>query len=100
MGVDGEQRYAGAAELAVEVEPRRVRAFGDGIVALVQNFVEDLEPLVGEADLVGVGVSEQPRHCAPVGQLVVPGGDGTVFTTDVSSRLLHPGQERFDPRPE
>ncbi len=87
---------SGAAQERIEVAPRRVRAFGDGVVALVQDLVEDLQPLVGQADLVGVGVSEQPRH--PV--FVVPGGCGTVFAPDVSSRLLHPGQERFDPRPE
>ena len=100
VGVDREQRYARAAHLGRQVEPGRIRALGDRVVALVQDFVEDLEPLVGEADLVGVGVCEQPRHRAPVGQLVVPGGGGTVFAADVTSRLLHPGQERFDPRPE
>ena len=58
--VDGEQREPLAAQLVLEVEPRRVGALGRRVVALVEDLVEDLEPLVGQADLVGVGVDEQP----------------------------------------
>ena len=49
-----------AAHLALDVDPGRVGALGDGVAAFVQDFVEDLEPLVGEPDLVGVGVDEEP----------------------------------------
>ena len=84
------------AQQRLEIAPRCVRAFGDGVVAFVEDLVEDLQPLVGQPDLVGVGVGEQPRH--PV--FLVSGGCGTVFAPDVTSRLLHPRQERFEPRPE
>ena len=100
VGIDAEQRYAGSAHLAIEVGPRRIRALGERIVTFVQDFEEDLEPLVGQTDLVGIGIREQPRHRSPAVELVVPGGDGTVFAADVTSWFLHPGQERFDPRPE
>ena len=50
------------AQQRLEIAPRRVRAFGDGVVAFVEDLVEDLQPLVGQPDLVGVGVGEQPRH--------------------------------------
>ena len=96
VGVDREQRDLVAGEERIEIGPGRVRALGDGIAPLVQDLVEDLQPLVGQADLVRVGVGEQPRHL-PRG---VAGRDGTVLATDVSSRFLHQAQERFDPRPE
>ena len=60
VGVDGEQRRPVRPQLGLEVDPRRVGALGRRVVAFVEDLVEDLEPLVGEADLVGVGVDEQP----------------------------------------
>ena len=80
----------------LEVDPRRVGALGDGVVALVDDLVEDLETLVGQADLVGVGVDEQPGHLP--GRVL--GGDGAVLAPDVAGRFLHLGQEWFEPRPE
>jgi hypothetical protein len=61
-GLDGEQREALGAHRRLHVRPRRVRALRGGVVALVQDGVEDLEALVGKPDLVGVGVAEQPPH--------------------------------------
>jgi hypothetical protein len=60
VGVDREQRDALAAHDGLEVAPGGVRPLGDGVVALVEDLVEDLQALVGKADLVGVGVGQQP----------------------------------------
>ena len=59
--LDREQGDAVRAQLGFEVDPRRVGPFGRRVIAFVENLVEDLEALVGQADLVGVGVDEQPR---------------------------------------
>ena len=67
---------------------------------LVQNFEEDLEPLVGQTDLVRIGIGEEPLHDPLPAEFSGVGGDGAVFAADVASWFLHPGQERFDPRPE
>ena len=96
VGVDREQRQPVAPHEGLEIEPGRVRPFGDRVVALVQDLVQDLKPLVGQADLVGVGIDEQPPHLARV----VVRGQGAVFASDVTSRLLHLGQERLEPGPE
>ncbi len=100
VGIDAEQRNAGSPQLPIQIGPGGIRALGERIGAFVQDFVEDLEPLVGQTDLVGIGVSEEPGHRVPVVELVVAGSDGTVFAADVTSWFLHPGQKRFDPRPE
>ena len=42
----------------------RVGPLGDGVGALVQQLVEDLQALVGQPDLVGVGIEQQPGHLA------------------------------------
>ena len=60
VGVDREERHARRPHLGLEVDPGRVGALGDGVVAFVEDLVEDLEPLVGQPDLVGVGIDEQP----------------------------------------
>ena len=73
VGVDREERHRVLAQRAVEVEPGRVGTLGDGVGAFVEDLVEDLEPLVGEPDLVGVGVDEQPGDRAgPVHRLRLP----------------------------
>ena len=72
----------------VDVEPGRVGAFGDRVVALVEDLVEDLEPLVGQPDLVGVGVDEEPGEVG--GPVLRP--EAAPLHPDVASRLLDPGQ--------
>ena len=63
---------------------------------LVQEFVEDLEPLVGQADLVAVRIDEQPRHrVRSVLHLL-----GAELTPDVAGRLRDLGEERLDLWPE
>jgi hypothetical protein len=60
VGVDREQRHSVRPELRLEVSPRCIGALGRCVVALVEDLVEDLEPLVGQPDLVGIRVHEQP----------------------------------------
>ena len=81
---------------AVDVEPGRVGAFGERIVAFVEDLVEDLEPLVGQADLVGVGIDEEPG--GEVWPVLRP--EAAPLHPDVASGLLDPGQEGFHPWPE
>ena len=84
----------------LHVDPGRVGALGDRVVALVEDLVEDLEPLVGEPDLVGVGIDqEKGRPAAPVSGRQVARLRPHLHT-DVASGLLNPGQQRFDPRPQ
>ena len=94
--VDAEERDAGGAELVGHVGPRAVGPLGDGALALVEDLVEDLEALVGQADLVGVGVGEEP------GGLV--GGVhrrlGAVLHADVASGLLHERQQALELGPD
>ena len=47
VGVDREQRHGVGPHLRVHVDPGRVGALRQRVVALVQDLVEDLEPLVG-----------------------------------------------------
>lgn len=74
----------------------RVGARGDLSVALGLEFVVDLQPLVGHAELVRFGRREQPtnRHQR------LPVGSHAYLAPDVTGWLCDPSQERFDPRPE
>jgi hypothetical protein len=62
----------------------------------VVNFVEDLKPLVRQANFVCVEGGEQPDHLSRPR----PECDGAVPAPDVTGRLVHPSQERFDPFPD
>ena len=62
VGVDREQRQPVGAEQRLEVDPGGVGPLGHRIGALVEDLVEDLQALVGQADLVGVRVDQQPGH--------------------------------------
>jgi len=59
--LEREERDSSRAHRSLHVDPGGVGALGEGVGALVQDPVEDLEALVGQPDLVGVGVAEQPR---------------------------------------
>ena len=97
VGVDREERDADdRAHLRGQVEPGRVGALGERVVAFVEDLVEDLQPLVGQADLVGVGIEEQPG--GEVGPVFRP--QAAPLHPDVPSGLLDLGQEGFDPWPE
>ena len=96
VGVDREEGHRRPAHLRGHVEPGRVGAFGERIVAFVEDLVEDLEPLVGQADFVGVGIDEEPGgEVWPVFRL-----DAPPLHPDVPSGLLDLGQEGFHPWPE
>ena len=96
MRVHREQRQAVLPQQRLEVGPRGVGALGDGVGALVEDLVEDLQPLVRQPDLVRVGIAEQPRHLLRR----VLRSLGPVLAADVASRLLHPAEQRFELRPD
>ncbi len=74
----------------------RVVARGDVRVALVLEFVVDLQPLVGHAELAGFGRYDQPTNH----HQRLPVGCHADLAPDVTGWLCEPSQERFDPRPE
>ena len=96
VGVDREEWHRGAPHLGRHVQPGRVGAFGERIVAFVEDLVQDLEPLVGQADLVGVGIDEEPG--GEIGPMLRP--EAPPLHPDVPSGLLDLGQEGFHPWPE
>ena len=89
--VHREQRQALRPEAGFEVGPGGVGPLGDRVRPLVEDLVEDLEPLVGQPDLVGVGIAEQPGHTAGA----VFRRDRPQLAPDVAGRLLDLGQERL-----
>ncbi|CAB4872857.1 unannotated protein [freshwater metagenome] len=95
MSIEGEKRNGAGAHKRLEVGPRGVPAFRRSVVAFIEDFVKDLKSLVGQPDLVSVGVNEKPGHC--IGS--VDRHLRTALHTNVTSRLLNPVQERFNPRP-
>ena len=69
VGVDAEERQARGPHRRLHVGPGRIGALRHRIGPLVQDFIKDLEPLVGEADLVGVGIDqEEGNPSAPRGE--------------------------------
>ncbi len=77
----------------------RIGALGHGVAPLVQDLVEDLQPLVGQPDLIGVGVDEQPgQRPGPVVEILGP--FGAELTADVAGRLFDLVEEGLDLRPE
>ena len=96
VGVDREQRHRVGPHLLGHVEPGRVGAFGQGVVAFVQDLVQDLEPLVGQPDFVGVGIDEKPG-----GELrVMLRTEAPPLHPDVATGLLDPCQEGLHPWPQ
>jgi hypothetical protein len=94
VAVDGELRHAVLAHQLLEVGPDGVGALGEHVRALVEHLVQDLDALVGQADLVCVRVHEHPAH----GRLV-PGLDHRAeFAADVLDRLAHQRQQAFELR--
>jgi hypothetical protein len=96
VSVDREQRDALAPHDGLEIAPRCVRALGDGVVTLVQDLVEDLQALVGQTDLVGVGIRQQPGNSA----LTCAGTLRAQLEPDVAGRLLHAREMGFELRPD
>jgi hypothetical protein len=65
----------------------------DGVVAFFEDLEKQLRALVRQTGLVRNGAFERPSQRRPVVELLGPGGDGTVFTAGVMSRILRPGQD-------
>ena len=96
VGVDREVRHPVAPQQLLEIGPGRVGPLGHCIVTLVEDLVQDLQTLVGQPDLVGVGIRQQPAHLArPVRRF-----DGPILATDVPGRSLDLAQERLESRPQ
>jgi hypothetical protein len=87
--VDGELRDAALPHEPGEVRPDGVRALSQYPVAFVQDLVEDLYALVGQPNLVRVGVHQRPAHLGGVPVL----DRGVELPAHVLDRLLHPCQQ-------
>jgi hypothetical protein len=95
MRLQRERRDAVLAQALLEVRPGCVRPLGQRPGALVEDLVEDLDPLVGLTDLVGVRVAQQPAraHRSPrLDHLVV-------LAADVLGRLADPVEQRLEDLP-
>ena len=92
--VDGELRDPVRTHERLEIRPHGVRTLGERVVALVEDFVEDLHALVGHAHLVGVRVHERPVDGNGVPVLA----HGVELAADVLDRLGHQGQQRLETR--
>src|SRR5580700_3179531 len=82
------------AHECLEVGPHGVGALGEHAVALVQHLVENLDPLVGQPDLVGVRIAQRPPDVSGVPVL----DHGANLAADVLDRLAHARQERLESR--
>ncbi|CAB4948545.1 unannotated protein [freshwater metagenome] len=89
MTVEREQRNVLIAKETLEVGPRGIGPLGYRMRILVEDFVKNLQTLIGQTDFVGVGVRQQPCHL--VGGMVR--GTSSVLKADVASRFRHLGQE-------
>ena len=94
--LDAEKGYIRRPHGGLHVDPGGIGPLSEGIGSLVEDLVEDLEALVRQPDLVGVGIEKQPGD-GPSGVL---GVHRPLFTTDIPSRFGHRGQDAFDLRPE
>jgi hypothetical protein len=94
--VDGELADPVLAHERLEIRPDRVCSLGQDAITFVQDLVEDLDALVGQADLVRIRIHERPPDSFVVGAPVL---DGRVeLAAHVLDRLLHPRQQRFQAR--
>ena len=72
-------------------------ALGEDPVALVEHLVEDLDALVGQPDLVGVGVHQGPADGRTVAPAVPLLDRGVQLAADVLDRLGHRRQPGLEP---
>ena len=81
------QRLVVLAQQVLEVRPRREDALGEGVLATVDDVVEDAESEVRHAEVVEVRVGKRDAHLGRVGP--VPGlGDRVQFAAGVARRSL------------
>ncbi len=92
--VDRELRDRVVAHDLFHVGEDRVGALGKDPVALVEDLVEDLHALIGQAHLIRVGIHERPAHFGRIPLL-----DGRVeLAADVLDRLADSGKQRLQAR--
>ncbi len=94
VAVDGERGHAVLAHQCLEVGPDRVAALGQRVGPLVEQFVENLDALVGQADLVGVRVEQRPAD----GRGIPVFRERVQLSADVLHRLGDAREERFQGR--
>ena len=94
--LDAEERHAGRPHGGLHVDPGGVGPLGQRVGTLVEDLVEDLQTLVGQADLVGVGVDQQPGHPARARAR----GTRAPAHRRCSGRAWTRGQQALDLRPE
>jgi hypothetical protein len=68
------------------------KRFSEGVRPLVEHLVEDHQALVGQADLVGVGVHERPVDGDALPRLDL----GVQLAADVLDRLLDLRQQGLE----
>ena len=83
--LEGEERQPGAAQGRLHVDIRGVGAVRHHMLAGVEQVIEDLQPLVGHADLVEVG--EDETEAEVVGR--DPAAHGVEFAADILTRFAH-----------
>ena len=93
--VDGELRHRMGAHERLHVRPHRVGALGERVGALVEDFVQDHRALVGDADLVGVGVHQGPADRVVTADRPVLDG-GVEFAADILDGLAHLLEQRLE----
>jgi hypothetical protein len=91
MRVHRKERNSPLAHQGFKVDPGRVRTLSYGVGALIQNLVQDLQPLIGQADLVHIGVSEEPSHFS----VAVLRNYRSIFAPDIAGWFAHPRKKRL-----
>ncbi|GBE57698.1 hypothetical protein BMS3Abin01_00619 [bacterium BMS3Abin01] len=85
-----EQRYILVAHQRGHVGPGAVDPLRPGFAVVVDQGVKDLDRLVGDADLIDIGVAERYPECI----FLLP--DTANLAADIAGRLFHPFQEGFN----
>ena len=92
VSIDGELRdrslLVASAHDGFHVWPHGVRPLGDDPIALVEHFIEDLDTLIRQPDLIGVWVHKGPSNGVAVGSAIPVFKAGVEFATDILDRLL------------
>ena len=96
MTVKGELRNPSSPHLLLHVRPHRVGALSQDPVTFIEHLVEDGHALIGLANLVRVGVHQDPADISVLPIL----DDAVVLPTHVLDGLVDSGQQRFNPTEE
>ena len=96
MPVEGELRNPGRPHLFFHVRPHRIGALRQDPITLIKHFVEDGYALVRLANLIRVGVHQDPTDVSVLPLL----DDAVVFPAHVLDGLIDSRQQRFNPTEE